>query len=255
MILNRYPANDTALFRIGNLEDEELWLLHRCGMPSDRDLIETSEPGIRYGERFDSFEVEHFGVVAPPDVSYISKSPELPAWIIDNVARKDFPLINLANGVPRPGGTATLTTDDGEQINMHIWRRRVYLQGSKAFIEQIWNPFAGWARQIRNISDANLDSSIVSQIKKLAEGLALITLLEATEHKIVRSDEWSIDEFRKLAFQALETMANIGVKKLSHQRLGKYVGLHRDTIAKYLEREKGLYEELKNELARLRNVE
>jgi hypothetical protein len=169
-------------------------------MPTNRDIIETREPGINYRDKFEKLTVEHFGVVTLGLEQPTDWSQDLPAWTVEPVDRKSFPLINPVTGEAIPGGTGTITRPNGEKIGMDIWRRRVYMEGSQAFIEQLWLPTGGWLRQIRNVADVSIDQSIVNQIKRLADGLDLLTRCASFLVKLkVQGKVFSI-EVAKLSF-------------------------------------------------------
>jgi hypothetical protein len=117
----------------------------------------------------------------------------------------------------RFNGGMTLRYPWSDGINvMNVWRLRVFFKEhsySKPYLEQLWIPQeAKWRVKMKNILTPHL-SSVVSSVKRLADGLPLLVL--SIGHKIISG--YTEQEIEEMIDAAIEKMAQSEPNK-SHPR-------------------------------------
>lgn len=212
-----------------HLKPDFLATLLDCGMPDlpDRIFVLIKSPAIakRCGAEYGEFELCYLGL--PQDKC------------------------DILTGIP----LIRVETREGINVNLVVWARAVSWRDAWAYFLNFYNAKASHWRMVTVRQEIDKGAQREKIAHRLADGmkLAFMQFEGFTIGAVTRGDDISVDDFPQFARDAIKALAAKGHRKLSHERLGKELLLHRDTVGKYLSRDQGLWTQLQKEFRQIVN--
>jgi hypothetical protein len=161
------------LYRGKNLDDPRLINLINWGMPADAERVRLVCRGSQFGQEFEDFTVELFGVI----------------------------------GAEQRGATGGVVfcSSDEEELSMHVWLRRVRLKGARTAYEEMWHKELGWQDMINYIHGDPVGSR-QQIVKRLADGM-MLGFLAQEKLSEERRGGYTLKQIREMTAEAVENYA------------------------------------------------